>query len=112
MKKSIRLQDPKNIAGSDLELLQTKISNAMTKMALSSDKGGNPFFFAMCASKYHYLVKKLPNTSKNTKWITAATNGRQYFWHPAFLRRLTTNQIKIIIMHETVHIIYKHFNRC
>lgn len=105
-----RLQDPRNlVSGAKLKELQDKLSECLARMARSTEKKGNPFFFSLAATKYHYLENAEGLGVKN--WATAATDGISYFWCPEFLDKLDVNQIKIVQIHESMHVICRHVDR-
>lgn len=105
------LSDPQNLAN-DIDKLNEKLSIARTKLAMRPDKGGMPFIYSFAATKDHVLDKiELPGADgEKVSMETAATNGKQYKWHPDFLRKLTDREIMIVIAHETYHIILQHCN--
>src|SRR6266581_467663 len=109
------LQDPKNLAPNNLNELDGKIRLTKTKMAQSADKGGMPFVYAFIATKNHVLCedkfpKYIDKDGKEKVAGTAATDGRQYYWHPDFLQKLTSPELMIVFAHETYHIIMQHCN--
>ena len=111
------LNDPQNLVSqSDFDRLNEKISAAKSIMARSVDHGGMPFVYSFIATKKHYLDdftkigrgKKSQSEEGKTDGAglekvegTAATNGKKYFWYPAFLDKLSINELKIIFCHET-----------
>lgn len=109
------LNDPKNLAPNNLRELDQKISIAKMLMAYSPAQGGNPFVYAFIAAKEHTLsldsFPKYIDRDGNEKISgTAATNGKEYFWAPDFLNSLSIDELKIVFMHESYHIIMQHCN--
>lgn len=103
-----RLKDPKGLVSEAERIsLEEKISECLGKMARSTDKGGNPFFFTLAATKYHYLEDNIGIKG----WETAATDGVIYIWHPNFLRKLDSNKVRVVQMHESMHVICRHCDR-
>lgn len=106
---NLRLQDPDNLVSpAELEILNDKLSTVLGRMARSSAKGGNPFFFSLAATKYHILKGSLPSVKD---WRTAATDGNVYYWHPEFLGNLEVSQIRAVQIHESMHVICRHVDR-
>jgi predicted metal-dependent peptidase len=110
-----RLEDPdKLVSPQELEQLRRKLSATITGMFLSRDLGGNPFIYALTAAKPHILADKLPGGSEG--WETAATDGKTFYWHPKFLRKLnekkpgkdTVSELRQVMEHEAYHNIFWH----
>ena len=105
-----RLQDDMRVLKEDpakLRLLQEKLSAAMTQLATQPKNGGHPFLFALTAPKPHALRTKLGLRP----FGTAATDGRQYYWHPKFLGKLDNLEISVVMMHEGYHVLFDHVRR-
>jgi predicted metal-dependent peptidase len=101
-----RLQDPNNLVeNSKLQELNKALTSALTKLMLSPDQQGNPFLFAMVASKQHYLCDKLPG---GHELETAATNGKEYYWNQDFMAKLNQEQLRIVVEHEIWHNVFYH----
>lgn len=118
-----KLADPHRLVdGARLEALNLKISNGVTRLFRKPENGGNPFLFALLASKPHLLLADAKLARKIRKQddrqvpvdmpcATAATNGRRYIWHPAFLEKLTTDEVITVMEHESYHIVFYHPER-
>lgn len=104
-----RLTDPKGcVSSAKLKELDKKLSNSITSMARATKDGGNPFLYAFIFNKPHELTEHIPFIPR---FSTAATDGKQFFWHPGFLDKLTPFEVTTIIMHESNHIISFHVER-
>jgi hypothetical protein len=106
---SSRLQDPKGVLaedGSRLRGLQEKISKSMTRLATQPKNGGHPFMFALSAPKPHSLANGFQGDPR--KFTTAATDGRQFFWHPDFLEKMNEFEVSVVMMHEGYHVLFNH----
>lgn len=105
----VRLQDPTHCArdARQLKELQDKISNVMAGLFRKPTSGGNPFLFALCGPKPHFLAKELPGMKD---FHTAATDGKNFFWHPDFLESLDNFQAQQIMNHESYHVLFFHCN--
>lgn len=101
-----RLQDPSRVAGSPRQLdeLQRKISDTMTRLFRKPENGGNPFLFALSGPKPHYLAVEL----HGQPIPTAATDGKNYFWNPDFLKSLDSDQVSTVMSHESYHVFFFH----
>ena len=101
-----RLQDPDRVAKSPRQLqeLQEKISNCMTKLYRQPMNGGNPFLFALAGPKPHFLAREITGVPI----MTAATDGKRYFWNPEFLESLDENAVSTVMSHESYHILFYH----
>lgn len=101
-----RLQDPDRLADSprQLEELQRKISDTMTRLFCKPENGGNPFLFALAGPKPHYLAREVHGRPIET----AATDGKSFFWSPSFLASLDTNQVSTVMSHESYHVLFFH----
>lgn len=42
---------------------------------------------------------------------TAATDGKKILWNPAFLESLTDEEVRFVLLHETLHCAHDHFHR-
>ena len=42
---------------------------------------------------------------------TAGTDGRRFFYNPAFLKHLTDNEVLFLCGHEVLHCVFDHFGR-
>ena len=102
-----RLQDPNNLTNPrELKELQEKISSTMTRLFRKPENGGNPYLFSLSGPKPHSLVTEL----HGHKIDTAATNGKEFFWNPAFLASLDENQTATLMSHESFHVSFFHCN--
>jgi predicted metal-dependent peptidase len=101
-----RLKDPDNVAETPRQFaeLSEKISSCMTRMFQYPKNGGNPFLFALSGPKPHFLVEKL----RGQEISTAATDGKNFFWNPGFLKSLDTNQVQTVMSHESYHVLFFH----
>lgn len=103
-----RLQDPYQLIDPNrLVELRNKLSSVITGMMLSKELGGNPFIYALVAAKPHRLTDRIPGWPADS-WRTAATDGRQFYWHPEFIQKLTNLETRIVMEHEAYHNIFWH----
>ncbi len=113
---SIRLKDPKGLLGDKLEEISNKIDRSLGQMARSNAMGGNPFYYALLATKNHIVISTLDgkpeDLSDETRWQTAATDGIDYFWHPNFITNINQNNIRTVLIHEGLHVVCRHPERC
>ena len=42
---------------------------------------------------------------------TAGTDGRRFYYNPAFLKHLSDNEVLFLCGHEVLHCVFDHFNR-
>jgi len=101
-----RLQDPASCTSSPRQLkeLQDKISSVMTRLFRLPENGGNPFLFALSGPKPHYLAVDLHGHAIET----AATDGKNFYWNPAFLESLDLDQVSTVMSHESFHVLFFH----
>jgi predicted metal-dependent peptidase len=107
------LLDPHKLAEDNLTKLNEKLSSAKAILALNPQKGGMPFIYSFASTREHHLDEIRIGKDANGKDIsmeTAATDGKVYKWHPKFLEKLTIQEVKIVIAHETYHIVMQHCN--
>ena len=105
-----RLSDPENCCdGATYQKLADKISSAMTRLLRQPENGGNPFLFAYAAPKPHELKTEL--NGFHSKFTTAATDGRKFYWSPEFLEKLTYDDVVVVMMHEAYHTVFFHCDR-
>ena len=102
----VRLQDPSRVAESprQLEELQKKISDTMTRLFRKPENGGNPFLFALAGPKPHFLATELHGQPINT----AATDGKNFYWCPTWLKSLDADQVSTVMSHESYHVLFFH----
>ncbi len=83
----------------DLKALETKLAAARTRLILEK-----PFLGA--------LVMHLPLKAADPKWCkTTATDARNFYFNPDYIRRLTLDQTQFVLAHEAMHCALSHFNR-
>lgn len=105
------LSDPdKCVDSARLSKLSKKIDKALLLMSRSTKKGGNPFLFAFLASKPHYLAKDIPGFHL-PEFLTAATDGKVFYWNPDFLDRLASEDVVTVMNHESMHVVLRHVER-
>jgi len=111
MSSEFVLLDPTNCIDSKeaLKRLEKKISRTRTRLMRPIQDGGNPFLFAITATKIHELQVKDPVSDIPIK--AAATNGLKFYWNPEFLDRLSSDEVETIMMHEVYHVILHHTTR-
>ncbi len=81
------------------EALETKLAAARTRLIL--DK---PFLGA--------LVLRLPMIAADPQWCpTTATNARQFYYNPDFIKALSLEQVQFMLAHEALHCALSHFAR-
>jgi predicted metal-dependent peptidase len=61
-----------------------------------------PFFGNLATRLIPVPTYKLP---------TAGTDGRRFFYNPAFLKHLSDNEILFLCGHEVLHCVFDHFGR-
>lgn len=95
---NIRLKDPDNVL-SDIKFIEynEKIVLVYKRLSFPSMFGGNPFAFALAANKFHIVNNKLDPP-------TAATDGRNIFWHSNRLEELSADELYYVLDHELMHI--------
>jgi len=117
-----RLQDPNGLLPADkLQRYDKRMSNVMTRLLANHRDGGNPFVFAIAASKPHIIADRLPDRPYDVPsgekcdkckgglgFHTAATDGRTYYWHPCFLARLNEGETRVVMEHEVYHYAFFH----
>ncbi len=101
-----RLMDPSGCSASPRQLKnnQELITNTITRLFRKPENGGNPFLFALCGPKPHYLGR----TIHGKPLPTAATDGKSYFWNPDWLESLNPDQVANVMMHESYHDLFFH----
>ncbi len=117
-----KLRDPDGTT--DLKTLQelnAKLSSCLTGMYRKPSGGGNPFLYALSVSKPHFLAaddqlsEVLKKAGKDVpaflRHPTAATDGRSFYWHPDFLKKLTVDEVSVVMEHESLHVAFDHPNR-
>ena len=58
------------------------------------------------------LALRLTLTPADRKWCpTAATDGRKFYYNPAFIAQLDDKENVFLVAHELGHCIYEHFSR-
>lgn len=83
----------------DSAALETKLAAARTRLILEK-----PFLGA--------LVMHLPLKAADPKWCkTTATDARNFYFNPDYIRRLTLEQTQFVLAHEAMHCALSHFNR-
>lgn len=70
--------------------------------ATKSKLGGDPFIFTLSYPVEHVLTRNLP---------TAATDGKRYYWNPAFIMCLTDIGLRLVNAHEAFHDNFMHPQR-
>jgi predicted metal-dependent peptidase len=108
------LIDPKGLAGADLEQLTEKMRVVQMIISRRPDKGGSPFIYAFSSTKRHIIedisevVWTNDEGTEEIKTYTAATDGKNYFWHPNKIKNYSAVALSITMMHETWHIVLQH----
>lgn len=103
-----RLQDPTNtVSPRELAELQEKIAKCMTRLFKEPKNGGNPFLYALAMSKPHFLLNEI----NGQPFETAATDGRAFYWHGPFLKKLDADQTSTVMSHECFHVTFFHPER-
>ena len=117
-----KLKDPDGVVDpKTLAELNAKISACLTGMYRKPNAGGNPFLYALSVSKPHFLAAdaKLSEVLKKAgkdvpaflQCPTAATDGKSFYWHPDFLKKLTADEVPTVMEHEALHVAFDHPNR-
>jgi predicted metal-dependent peptidase len=101
-----RLRDPNDIVKDPRKMLalQEKLDRVMTRMFRKTENGGNPFLFALCAPKPHWVAVEVGGGPLDT----AATDGKNYYWNPDFLAALSEDEASTVMGHESFHVIFHH----
>ena len=60
---------------------------------------------------YGSLAMGLTDVFTNPHGKTACTDGRRIYWHPDFLGKLTDEEVRFVLMHETLHAAHGHLWR-
>jgi len=95
------------IDSSKFAKLQEKLGVAQMILAQSSKRGGAPFVYIFSSIKNHFLA----DITNKLHVDDQGTDGRNYYWHPDLLERLTAQEISVIQMHETFHTVFQHCDR-
>ena len=91
---ALDVNDPKKLNG-----LENKLSAARTRLIL--DK---PFIGA--------LALRLPLKAANPAWCpTTGTDARAFYYNPAYIDALQTEEIQFVMAHEALHCALSHFAR-
>lgn len=78
---------------------------AMEKMRRARIKAMMEFpFFGQIA--FHLTLKEVPEGDKRVK--TAATDMKHIFFNPAFVNKLTTDEVLFLYLHEVYHCVLMH----
>lgn len=59
---------------------------------------------------YGSLAMRLPD-KLDPSTETAHTNGREIAWNPAFVEKLTDEELRFVLLHETLHCAHQHMWR-
>jgi predicted metal-dependent peptidase len=59
---------------------------------------------------YGSLAMRLPDVI-DPSTETAHTNGREIAWNPAFVEKLTDEELRFVLLHETLHCAHQHMWR-
>lgn len=81
----------------ELKAMEEKIREALFKMLIK-----NEFFGIVALRLRREFTDVIP---------TAATDGRSIFYNPAFVEKLSTDEIVFLVAHEVMHCVYEHFIR-
>lgn len=60
---------------------------------------------------YGALAMSLPDVFGRPGVDTAATDGRSIMWNPAYVETLTDEEIRFVLLHETLHCAHQHMWR-
>lgn len=112
-----RLSDPCGIMDpKEFRSVAEKISTAMTRMFAKPQNGGNPFLFALTASKPHEIAPlskfHIPEGSKrfdgSLRYGTAGTDGAKFHWDQTYLKKISIPNLTTVMYHEAYHVILYH----
>jgi predicted metal-dependent peptidase len=77
-----------------------KLSAARTALLIDA-----PFFGELCLRLRLVERPDLPPPS------TFAVDGRNIFYNPAFVDKISSNEVKFVLAHEVMHCVYEHMSR-
>ena len=80
------------------------VENALIKAR--ADLLMNAPFFGSLALRLKFVQIDDPNVIN-----TAATDGRNFFFHPPFIKSLTKEKLKGLVAHEVMHCVFQHMQR-
>jgi len=105
-----RLRDDEDLLADKKPLLkkmQDHMSQAITRLCMKPERGGNPFVFVCLSDKMHYLRSELGGRD----FRTAATDSVAYYWSPDFMEALSGQDVAhtmTICRHEVYHNVFFH----
>ena len=96
--------DPKTIAEAEKRLSAVCLELCVKpdNQSICTKLGGNPLLFSLIHPMQHIAT---PNI------ITAATDGKHYYWNPDFILAIDLVALRLICEHEAWHAIYMHPQR-
>lgn len=93
------LTDPKNLVSPEqLRELNNKFEDALLKLCCLPQNGGNPFLYSFVAPRNNE-IRLIP---------TCATDGNKIYWGLEYIKKLSSSEICIEMMHEALHISLAH----
>ena len=87
---------------SELEKEEEKVQAERLMMGRVRLLLNKPFFGNLATRLVPVPTYKVP---------TAGTDGRRFFYNPAFLKHLTDNEVLFLCGHEVLHCVFDHFGR-
>lgn len=99
--------ESENCSYVDFKIAEKKLILARSRLLKSFKNGGNPLIFFFSNNKQHKIVDKISGQA-GKGWMTAATDGKNYYWHPEFISALTIAQTQVVLEHESTHVILDH----
>jgi len=93
----ISVQPPPELSQEKLESLELKLDRSRW----------------FCLSKSPFYGQLMMGLQDKIRYVvpTAATNGEIIIWNPDFLEKLTDQEVRFILIHETLHCAYGHIWR-
>lgn len=98
-----------------IDEIEKKMADAFMRLYTkpANKQTGNPFVATLAMPKNHYLATHLGRhkckiCGEQERLWTAATDGKNYFWNPDFLRQCTVDNLITLIVHETYHTCFSH----
>lgn len=97
-KQNVHTRKLKDISKVDIAAVEDKLVQARISLLIQQ-----PFFGNM--------VTRLPLVRAEGWLDTAATDGRNFYYNPAFIDSLTNKQVEFLFGHEVLHNVFEHLLR-
>lgn len=82
----------------------------MTQIPIAIDRARWWALSSAAAVFYGSLATKLTDVM-DSSIQTAATDGKRILWNPDFVAKLTDEEVRFVLLHETLHCAHDHFSR-